>query len=804
MSKAVDICYYSSDFYAPYTGISMYSLCKNNPNLNFNLHCIDTGISEENKEKMFKVANEFGKTLVFHDYSVLEDYIKNDLKLPICGGSYATYIKVFPEKIFPDAESILFMDGDTIINGSIEELLSVDLSEHVFAAVKVPLINESWIYDSDTSDNLRFQYAKKFFNTGYYNIGVLYANLKRWKEVDFGGQIMRMKDLHLDTMSKARDVPIDEMLFNLAALEHVDEGYAVPLPAIFNATAHNIPYHRALKSALRCGYIDKKEFKEAYYHPVIVHYCIFKPWFTDCYTRYNGLVKKYRAQSPWPDAFTDKMYKSPAEKYFGRMVSACQYEWMMAFLRFIGHLFLRVKGRFSNLVSRFKARFSGRHNKSGSGSVPAGFILNGRLFSAHRRRRQRLREGDYAEAFHFPYRWSSAIKKAFYGIIDPVAVVLEKIKYKKLFYKKINGDAAYPGRRDSYSVEDLYREMQRDPMQSLRLLDDEELSQKMRDECQAALDEKMASDLYIRAKTTLELIEAKNGFMTPEQREIYSSPEKLKSWSKNCRWAEYSEDLSVWGDGNKIIATVDSWKERAISDRELLRMMPKIRRILPKLSDEKSRQVYLRAILGRLRFDPYLFADGFDYGVPDYFAEGFPLRSGESIVDCGAYTGDTLLEFINHNYMPDKYYGFEPAKESFEILSATIKDLEEKYSLDAEIFPYGVGSKEKSVHFTTNNYMGNCVSEDGEASAKIVPVDRVVSGPVTLLKYDVEGYELEALKGSKEIIWKYRPKLAVSLYHKTEDLTELPTYIMEHFPFYEHYMIRQHSYSIYETILYVW
>lgn len=348
----VNICYYSSDFYAPYTGISMYSLCKNNQDFEFRLHCIDTGISEKNKQKMRDVACEFGKELIFHDYKVLEGFIRDELKLPECSGSYATYIKIFPDKIFTDIDSILFMDGDTIINGSLKELFDIDLDPYVFAAVKVPLINERWVYEENRSDNIRLQYALKFQNIGYYNIGVFYANLKRWAEVDFGSKILATKEEHLAKMSSAHDVPIDEMMMNLAVLEHLDENYVYPLSPVFNAVSHNIPFHRGRKAALMCGYIDAALFDKAFYHPIIIHYCIFKPWFTDSYTRYKKEVKYYKALSPWPDAFEDRLYKTPTQKFFGKFIYSLPCEWMMQMAIPLGHCVLRNAVKVKNLWKR--------------------------------------------------------------------------------------------------------------------------------------------------------------------------------------------------------------------------------------------------------------------------------------------------------------------------------------------------------------------------------------------------------------------------------------------------------------------
>lgn len=66
---------------------------------------------------------------------------------------------------------------------------------------------------------------------------------------------------------------------------------------------------------------------------------------------------------------------------------------------------------------------------------------------------------------------------------------------------------------------------------------------------------------------------------------------------------------------------------------------------------------------------------------------------------------------------------------------------------------------------------------------------------------DVEGAELETLKGAKNIICRDKPKLAVCIYHKPEDMTDLPIYIKSLVPEYKLY-VRHYSEEKYETILY--
>ena len=70
-----------------------------------------------------------------------------------------------------------------------------------------------------------------------------------------------------------------------------------------------------------------------------------------------------------------------------------------------------------------------------------------------------------------------------------------------------------------------------------------------------------------------------------------------------------------------------------------------------------------------------------------------------------------------------------------------------------------------------------------------------------MIKLDVEGAELESLKGAEKTILRDKPKLAVCIYHKPEDLTQIPLYIKNLVPEYKLY-IRHHSNRFTETVLY--
>lgn len=91
---------------------------------------------------------------------------------------------------------------------------------------------------------------------------------------------------------------------------------------------------------------------------------------------------------------------------------------------------------------------------------------------------------------------------------------------------------------------------------------------------------------------------------------------------------------------------------------------------------------------------------------------------------------------------------------------------------------------------------------ESNTTVKGISIDSFLKNEnITFIKMDIEGSELNALKGAEETIRKNKPKLAVCIYHRPEDITDIQDYLMELVPEYQ-FGIRHYTDHAFETVLY--
>ncbi len=159
------------------------------------------------------------------------------------------------------------------------------------------------------------------------------------------------------------------------------------------------------------------------------------------------------------------------------------------------------------------------------------------------------------------------------------------------------------------------------------------------------------------------------------------------------------------------------------------------------------------------------------------------LGADESFLDLGAFTGDTVEEFLNNTVGYRYITAVEPDKRNFRKLTQNTNEIKNIHCINA-----AVSDKVGEIFITANHGRGN------SGAGKLIKVDSVTvdsisqNTPPTFIKMDVEGNELNAIKGMVETLSEFKPKLHIACYHTPYDLFEIPLKILEINPEYKLYM----------------
>ena len=231
----------------------------------------------------------------------------------------------------------------------------------------------------------------------------------------------------------------------------------------------------------------------------------------------------------------------------------------------------------------------------------------------------------------------------------------------------------------------------------------------------------------------------------------------------------------------------------------------KVKLVFEHLCDQKSRDVFDAAVKYHLTGDYHQGARLRDGDL--YYPKGvINIGENEVYVDCGAYNGETIAHFISKT--PDgsyRYiYGFEPDPMVFQMLNAYVSKRRWK---DVRVEEVGISAERGKLHFIASGDISSHITIEDDDSVEITvsSLDNLLHAPncphpPTYIKMDIEGAELDALRGATQTIQTFHPKLAVCLYHRFEDLWEIPYYILSNYQNYSIY-IRQHAEAL-EQVLY--
>ena len=259
-----------------------------------------------------------------------------------------------------------------------------------------------------------------------------------------------------------------------------------------------------------------------------------------------------------------------------------------------------------------------------------------------------------------------------------------------------------------------------------------------------------------------------------------------------CRYDNQSEISQLW-KGVLAINGCGKYDEKTNIDN--------INKVIALLEDKDSIETFKFALKLQQTGD-----DNYDYitedlSVPDppYFTRKFlHFNSDEIYLDIGPQDGGTVNDFIKRvGNRYNKIYAWEIGKDSILKLNKLFSDSR------IVILPYGAWDQDTEMAVQGQNG-GRHLQESSLGADSIIckRIDDIHKNEkVSLIKMDIEGAEMHALKGAEQIIKKYKPKLMISIYHKLGDMWDIPLYIHDLVPEYKLY-IRHHRKSPCDTVLY--
>lgn len=247
-------------------------------------------------------------------------------------------------------------------------------------------------------------------------------------------------------------------------------------------------------------------------------------------------------------------------------------------------------------------------------------------------------------------------------------------------------------------------------------------------------------------------------------------------------------------------------------------------KVLKILETDKDKELYENIFNIRKKIKDISYLKDYHYDISTnkfgtyhvykiHYLEKINKNAIKILFDLGLYDGFNVIAF--EKFLPNlqKIYGFDAIYDL--VKRDYIEDFINNERL--EVVPFALGDCSKKINFYINltnpgasfgkEISSRCFSNSTNYEHRTVDVTTIDKFCTErnvfpdFIKMDIEGAELSALKGGMEIIKKYRPQLAISIYHSSEDFVNIPLYLSENLENYK-FRIGHYSDTIIETVLY--
>ena len=274
--------------------------------------------------------------------------------------------------------------------------------------------------------------------------------------------------------------------------------------------------------------------------------------------------------------------------------------------------------------------------------------------------------------------------------------------------------------------------------------------------------------------------------------EIYA---QIESYDKNLLSRTYKiKGAMIW----------EIFEKRYISEEAdyILERLDSFEELYDMLEDETSRMTLENILNYRITRKEMYLAAYRDREENIYFDDTVLKGSDIKVyIDGGTFDGDTVKRFMK--YVQGEYsriYCFEAEPDSISKINELIQTEGIK---DIEVYEKALWEEKDVLKFKVSGAGGSRIAEESDQDIEVeaIDIDSLDIPSCDLIKLDIEGAERRALSGMKNMIQRCHPNLAVSVYHKQDDLLSIPKLIKQLCPDYKLYL-RQYLSTPVDTVLY--
>lgn len=258
----MNIVYSSSEYYLKPTLVSIFSLLKNS-NQNHNIFLLSSGVSDKSKLAFTNLVESMGSNAEILEIDSVLESRAIEFNLPKMRNNYSTYARLFLSEIL-DVESVLLIDSDTLVVGEVEDILDEITDDGVMFAARDFVISNKYSRHEDA----------ELSSSNYFNMGILFVNLKNWREQNLTSIIKNSYD-HTHTLKIA-----DQTIVNKYLSQFITEiGLRFNWYTYFR---YDLSYEFYLRQNNKTAFFSKDKYEYARANPVVIHFIgtwFERPWF---------------------------------------------------------------------------------------------------------------------------------------------------------------------------------------------------------------------------------------------------------------------------------------------------------------------------------------------------------------------------------------------------------------------------------------------------------------------------------------------------------------------------------------------